>query len=410
MRSIFFSSAVFSTTVKCLAFWAPKETILPTIAADSVSPRPTLPPSFQGLRKRQTSSSDTFIIGPDQTCGFISGLPGAGFACDAASDTCVLVPATSAIPGFVGCCDDQDCGFRVTCLDYDQVSLSSLCDNGCLMDTYTLKCTASTEQFCNTVSFPGEIYDYFCNSLSISTPQLILTTYDGETDGRAFVTTVFDDSSSELPTTSTNTKKSTSTTDSSSSNTSSPSTSTSSGPSSTPGTSGGAGSSTPIGPIVGGVVGGVAVIGIIALGIVFILRKKNSSAPVAAAPPSQPPPTTPAPHQSFYASSPPPPGGDDPFKHGAAATVHVNGHPPPPMTHPTPPPPFAAQPYPAPPPPPTPEMSAGYTTAPVSPSTTMASHPSYHQPPPAFGQPQLQPGSVHEIGDGGHRGTMSELG
>lgn len=64
---------------------------------------------------------------------------GAGFACDAATDSCVLVPATSATPGFVGCCDDQDCGFRVTCLDYNEVSSSSLCDNGCMVDTFTVK-------------------------------------------------------------------------------------------------------------------------------------------------------------------------------------------------------------------------------------------------------------------------------
>ncbi|OIW27309.1 hypothetical protein CONLIGDRAFT_715815 [Coniochaeta ligniaria NRRL 30616] len=414
MRSIFFSSAVLSTTVQALAFWAPKETVIPTIAADSISPRPTLPPSFRGLRKRQSSSSDTFLIGPDQTCGFISGLPGAGFACDAASDSCVLVPATSATPGFVGCCDDNDCGFRVTCLDYDQVSSSSLCDNGCMQDTFTVKCTESTEQFCNTVSFPDDIYDFFCNSLSISTPQLALTTYDGETDGRVFITTVFGDSSSDLPSTSARTKQSTSTTDSSSSSTSSSSTSTSSGPTSAPDTTRSTGSSTPIGPIVGGAVGGVAVIGLIALGIVFLLRRKNPPAPAAPlqpggfppAPPNQQTPSTPGTqHHSFYA---PPPG--DPSKHNGQAMT---------QTYPTPPPPFPAQPYPA----PvyqaaggtTPVLSAGEynnnrlsaaappTTAPVSPSTTMASaHPSYQ---PGFGQTP-----VHEIGEGGHRGTMSELG
>ncbi|KAH8907079.1 hypothetical protein BR93DRAFT_968628 [Coniochaeta sp. PMI_546] len=419
MRSIYFSSAVLSTTVQALAFWAPTETFVPTIVADSVSPRPTLPPSIRGLRKRQTSSSDTFLIGPDQTCGFISGLPGAGFACDAATDSCVLVPATSATPGFVGCCDDQDCGFRVTCLDYNEVSSSSLCDNGCMVDTFTVKCTASTEQFCNTISFPGDIYDFFCNSLSISTPQLAFTTYNGETDGRAFITTVFGDSSSEsdLPTTSTRNRQSTSSKDSSSSTTSTSPTSTSSGSSSATGTNGNAASSTPIGPIVGGVVGGVAVIGLIALGVVFILRRKTSSASAAPQPgfPSVPPgqpPSTPGTHQSFYV---PPPG--DPAKHNS--TVMVNGQPMT-QTYPTPPPPFPAQPYPAPPP----EMQAGYyqaaggttqplsageynhpgTAAPVSPSTTMASHPSYQ---PGFGQGR--PGQVHEIGDGGHRGTMSEL-
>lgn len=78
MRSIVLSSAVLGTAAQALALWAPKETFVPSLAADAISPRPTFPPSFQGLRNRQSSSSsdDTFLVGPDQTCGYISGLPG----------------------------------------------------------------------------------------------------------------------------------------------------------------------------------------------------------------------------------------------------------------------------------------------------------------------------------------------
>lgn len=270
----------------------------------------------------------------------------------------------------------------------------------------TVYSTASTEQFCNTVSFPGEIYDYFCNSLSISTPQLALTTYDGETDGRVFVTTVFSDTSSDLPTTSSRSKQPTSTAVSSSHS----STATSS-----PSPTDSGGSPTPIGAIVGGVVGGIAVLGLIAFGIVFILRRRTSTPSPSSSHQglASQPPETPATHQSFYV---PPPG--DPTKHNS--TVITNGQPMT-QTYPTPPPPFPAQPYPAPAPPQ--DMQAGYyqaadgtapvpageyntfgTAAPVSPSTTVAGHPS-HQP--GFGTSK---GQVHEIGDGGHRGTMSELG
>ena len=81
MERKLFSGALFGTAAQALAFWAPKETFGPAMAADAIIPRPTVPPIFRELRKRQSSSSstrggETYIIGPDQTCGFINGLPG----------------------------------------------------------------------------------------------------------------------------------------------------------------------------------------------------------------------------------------------------------------------------------------------------------------------------------------------
>lgn len=69
------SGAIFGTAVQALAFWAPKETHIPTIPADAISPKPTLPPNFQGLRKR-ASASTTILVGPDETCGYIDGRAG----------------------------------------------------------------------------------------------------------------------------------------------------------------------------------------------------------------------------------------------------------------------------------------------------------------------------------------------
>lgn len=70
-------------------------------------------------------------------------------------------------------------------------------------------------------------------------------------------------------------------------------------------------SSTPIGPIVGGAVGGVAVIGLIILGIVLILRKKPP-APAPAPAPTPGPGPDPSPPVVFAAT---PMGGSPPPQH-----------------------------------------------------------------------------------------------
>jgi hypothetical protein len=100
------------------------------------SPRPTNGPDVE-LVKRQTSKA-TLLIAPDNTCGFVSGRPGAAYTCGR-SATCVLYPSSGAISGAVACCDAVDCNARVTCFDNRAVSSSSRCDAGCLVDAFTLK-------------------------------------------------------------------------------------------------------------------------------------------------------------------------------------------------------------------------------------------------------------------------------
>ncbi|KAB5582507.1 hypothetical protein GE09DRAFT_1075221 [Coniochaeta sp. 2T2.1] len=167
-------------------------------------------------------------------------------------------------------------------MDYDQIITSSLCDAGCMADSFIAKCTASEYPFCQTISFPGSIFDYFCGPVSYSTPRPARTTYEGETDGREFVTSVFSNNIlGERPTalskTSWKTRPSSTRTNPSSSavskSSSSSSTSTSIRPASTP-SAASEKSSTPIGAIVGGVLGGLAVLGPIALGALCILRRK----------------------------------------------------------------------------------------------------------------------------------------
>lgn len=118
--------------------------------------------------------------------------------------------------------------------------------------------------FCNTIRFAGGVTDYFCNSLRVSTAQLAVTTYPGQV-GRTFEQTVLSD-------TSTPTRRSSTTT---------PSHTGSAAASHTPAPSG---SSTPVGAIVGGVVGGVAVLALIAFGVFFIIRRNKKPDP-----PSPPP-------------------------------------------------------------------------------------------------------------------------
>jgi hypothetical protein len=170
--------------------------------------------------------------------------------------------------------------------------------------------TASTAPYCNGVQFPVEgVQDYFCDGTLVSTWQTAYTTYSMENDGRAFsplTVTV----TSDIPTSGTagipltikssaapsSNPSSTAASggQSSSNNGGSPTTAVAGGQptTSTPiATSGSSG--TPIGAIVGGAVGGVAVLVIIALAVFFIIRhsRKNGNAGAANANSGVPPPT-----------------------------------------------------------------------------------------------------------------------
>ncbi|KAI1408165.1 hypothetical protein F5Y13DRAFT_113688 [Hypoxylon sp. FL1857] len=269
------SAAVFVTAVQALAFDGipaqPTNGLIPSPAIQL--PEITLPPSLHELAKRQ--NGQTVLVGPDNTCGYFDGRAGAVYSCNGKDVTCALVTTSSY--GAVACCDGDDCGLRVACIDYREFMLSSACDNGCVQDTFTVKCTKSSAPFCGTVTFFDGIVDYYCDTLSASTPQQLYTTYDGETDGRAFtpVVVTLDETTSHPHTTTTpidNDSDSTST--SSSTNPPIPT---------SPANNEGSKSSTPVGPIVGGVVGGVGGIALIGLGIFFLIRHNNNKKKDAAA-------------------------------------------------------------------------------------------------------------------------------
>ncbi|KAF6840446.1 duf1620 domain-containing protein [Colletotrichum plurivorum] len=266
------SLAVLSGLANARLYDVPEATTVFNLPLDQFSPQPTKAPAYVDLKRRQASTITTVLVAPDNTCGYISGRAGAAYTC-AAQATCVFFTALRNNPGRVACCNTDECGARRTCFDQKQVSSSSLCNDGCLIDTFTLKCTNSAAPFCNTVSFSGSIFDYWCNTVEISTALPAVTSYDGET-GRTWVPLPLDETSSSVLKPPTASGRFTGTA------TGSPS-----DPSPSSGTVTDADgdvdsnkTSTPVGAIVGGVIGGLAVIALVGLGIFLILRKKKELA------------------------------------------------------------------------------------------------------------------------------------
>jgi len=295
------------------------------LPGDGWTPRPTPPPGgLRPLIKRQINSDDdedgtTVLVAPDNTCGFISALPGALYACSP-TYSCIFFTAAT-YTGNVACCDDFQCGARLTCVDYDSYYSSSACDDGCRVDAFTVKCLDSALPYCNTVSFADDIYDYWCNSVDISTAQSASTAYSGQT-GRQFSPLPLDDPESSLiletdsdvpgatapaepssPKDDNNGNDNNNGSDNNNNNNNNGNDDDDNG--------------TPIGPIVGGVVGGIGAIALGGLGLwLFFRNKKKKQAAAAAAnasavtsptmanapPPHQGPPPG-KPQQSFQQTS-----------------------------------------------------------------------------------------------------------
>ncbi|KHN95872.1 uncharacterized protein MAM_06234 [Metarhizium album ARSEF 1941] len=246
------------------------------LAADAVSPRPTPPPGWDRFEPKhlfgRAASSQTpltMMIAPDNTCGWISGSYAIPYSCGPGA-TCGLVQAQETFSGMAVCYNSVGFGFRFACVDYNMYKSSS-CDHLCAENTQIVKWAAP---HCNTVSFPGNITDYWCNSVSYSRAQGAYTTYAGQTEVRSytrFVQTI----SSSLPTAATIGGPAVTGTDAGI-----PASATKTGydGNNNGGGRGDSRSKTPVGAIVGGVVGGVAFIAIGLLALVLLLRrnKKNS--------------------------------------------------------------------------------------------------------------------------------------
>ncbi|KXH29655.1 hypothetical protein CSAL01_02882 [Colletotrichum salicis] len=294
--------AALSSFASAKLYELPQATTSLNFPLDQFSPQPTKAPAYADLRKRQSSTTTTVLVAPDNTCGYISGRAGAAYTCGTAASCIFFTSVNRNTPGRVACCDASDCGARRTCYDSKQVSSSSLCDGGCLVDRFTLKCTNTARPFCNTISFADGIFDYWCNTAEISTPQAATTTYAGGPARNWAPLALTDDTSSSSVIRPASSGVITGT---ASGSVSAPSITTSPDNDSNGGINNNNKSSTPVGAIVGGVVGGIALIALIAFGIFFILRKKKKTQQPGPGPHGQPPMMN---HQQQQQQQPPPMG------------------------------------------------------------------------------------------------------
>ncbi|KAH0442241.1 hypothetical protein CcaCcLH18_01679 [Colletotrichum camelliae] len=419
------SLAVLSGLANAKLYAVPEATTTFNLPLDQFSPQPTKAPAYAELRRRQTSAATTVLVAPDNTCGYISGRAGAAYTCGSAA-SCIFFTSTSRVKGFVACCDADDCGARRTCYDARQISSSSVCDNGCMVDKYTLKCTNTARPYCNTISFSGSVFDYWCNTIEISTAQAAVTTFEGQT-GRTWVPLALtDDATSSLRAPSASGRFTATGTGSPADPVASDPTSNNNDGNNNDGNDNK--SSTPVGAIIGGVVGGLAVIALVGLGIFLILRKKKKPAQNQNQN-QQPPPIQPQMAQNNYQG--PPPQASPPNQYASTTQTQVWDHKyggPPVAGYPqsygsTPPPPQGGYQQPG---------QPGYfvagnmvpdradTTSPMSVSQatdnrystqTVAGYQPQQPPPPQqqqFAQPQP---TIHEAPatNDGHRGHMHEL-
>ncbi|KAF7551955.1 hypothetical protein G7046_g7569 [Stylonectria norvegica] len=284
--------AALSATANAWELSIPEATGTVVLPLNGFTPKPTgIPAGIHELFRRAstTSSDETVLVAPDNTCGYISGRPGAGYTCFG-SATCVFYTSRADRHGAVACCNTEVCNYRLSCIDYNDFYTSSKCDGGCEVDIYTLKCTETSASFCNTIAFQGGINDYWCNSVNISTAQSATTTYRGG-DAREFTPlalTGTDSTDLTIVTSGSSTVPGPSATV----------TETSASATSTSDNNGGGSKKSNTGPIVGGVVGGVGGLALIGAAVFLFLRnkkKKDTTAAAAAntnAPPNyqQPPP------------------------------------------------------------------------------------------------------------------------
>ncbi|KAI2473422.1 hypothetical protein F4781DRAFT_427436 [Annulohypoxylon bovei var. microspora] len=285
------SAAVFVTAVQALAFDGkpaqPTNGLIPNPTFSK--PEITIGPDVHELARRQ--KGQTVLIAPDNTCGYFEGRAGAVYSCNGEDYTCALV--TTASVGAVACCDGNDCGLRVACVDYIDFVYSSACDDGCVQDTYTVKCTHAAVPYCGTVTFFSGISDFYCDTESASTPQQLYTTYSGESDGRSFTPVVVSLDEETSTTRASSTTKTAGTTGSSDTSTASSDSDNSSSSQSSNLSNSSSKSSVNVGAIAGGVVGGVAGLALIGVGIFFLIRhnsqKKKKAAAAAAAAAAAPP-------------------------------------------------------------------------------------------------------------------------
>ncbi|KAH8649963.1 hypothetical protein BX600DRAFT_517186 [Xylariales sp. PMI_506] len=223
----------------------------------AITEAPTAP-SVHELFRRDSSELDV-LLAPDNTCGYASGRSGAIYSCLDTTARCGLITALSALACFTG----SVYYYSKNCADAQAVS-TSICDIYCQQDINTLKCTDATAPYCGTLTYMSTIgiTGFYCDSISASIPIGLLTTYSGEKAHTFEMTSFFyadplDSSTIDSSSSTTTTVSSSTTTNQSATSTGEPS----SGP--------------PVGAIVGGTVGGVAIIALVGFGVWFVKRRNK---------------------------------------------------------------------------------------------------------------------------------------
>ncbi|KAF4342083.1 hypothetical protein FBEOM_4014 [Fusarium beomiforme] len=223
-----------------------------------------------GMKARAESEDSALAvtIAPNDTCGYVNGDKDSPVTC-ANSDSCSW--AVSSGIGLVACGSE----IYVSCLESSNAVNSTRCDDLCQSNTFNLLCTDSDQPFCRTYVYPSGIFDYRCASTTVEELERVDFTYEGQKSSNFTTTTLTDDSEGlGEPVTVTVEGKATEKPSAvtiymipqppSSSTTSSIPTSSSK-------------KSTPVGPIVGGVVGGVVFLGLIALGSFCLIRRQRKN-------------------------------------------------------------------------------------------------------------------------------------
>ncbi|KAI9809403.1 MAG: hypothetical protein M1826_003916 [Phylliscum demangeonii] len=249
-------------TTSSLAWRGPAPTAVGVVDENALlqgfSPRPTNGPDAGHLVRLVKRSV------ADSVCGYESALSFGEVTCSPGR-TCYFYTATN-LSGMRGCCTGNDydnCGMAATCIDARVYATN--CGASCVSDPYIVKCSDPASPFCQTWVYPDVgVVDYGCGTGFGSTIRTVYTTYAGQTDAYrakfATISRTTDSSPIAVPTTT------------------------------RPISNGGGDNivhrtSNSVAAIVGGVVGGLAVIGLVSVAILVCLccrRRRRRRATAAA--------------------------------------------------------------------------------------------------------------------------------
>jgi hypothetical protein len=134
---LLYGAALLGASVQAFAFLPqPTDPFQALPLENGWTPRPTPAPEGHGLFKRQISLPSSYLIAPDNTCGFINGNSRSAYACLDEDMQCAFIPSSGKIPGAAGCCKGNDCSFRISCVERSDMDD---CDDDCKDDPLTLK-------------------------------------------------------------------------------------------------------------------------------------------------------------------------------------------------------------------------------------------------------------------------------